>query len=70
MPSVVLLVASRTPVTGLIMRPAMPCAVPVKKPLKPLCLMPSMGLVKTPVMPFSIPEKRLNPACCKPWPTF
>ena len=69
-PSVVLLVASRIPVTGFMMSPAMPWAVPVKKPRKPLFLTPSIGLVMMPVMPFSIPVKRLRPAYYKPWPTF
>jgi|LakMenEpi03Aug12_release.lakeMendotaPanAssembly.Ray.scaffolds.fasta_scaffold4996477_1 hypothetical protein len=44
------------------MSPAMPYAVPVKKPLNPLFLIPSIGFVITPVIPFSIPVNKLSPA--------
>ncbi len=69
-PSAVLLVASKTPVTGLMTKPAIPWAVPLKKPVKPPDLIPSMGFVNNPVTPFSNPESKVTPAYWKPYPIF
>ena len=62
MPSAVLLIPSKIPVTGFISNPARPYVVPLINPSIPSYYIPSNGFIIKHVTPFSNPVKKFKPA--------